>query len=545
MSLRNLSRSAIFPAIAAVLVGCQVASPALAPSQDESTLKRSGGQTGTAPAAKPAGGAAAGTGVQAGTAGATGAAGTAGQAGGTIDLGAGIQAAPGIFVTPASATDLSGFKAPDRAAEVRQALLAVKAQALAGEASQKVVAQSGARIVSADGTLSATIPAGALSHDADIKIVPLDPALFGRKGMYVPGILFAADLGGATLAPGTQIVVSQRLDAAFIDKVKAFDPAFTPEGYNLRQDASGNWLMEMPIKGPTLGAGPGPEPQANPNLLEFGGMPGVAATTTVGGRTLMAADIDVDNQALVDAVRDASAPGCSIPLWLVIHNESLGIWGCGAVDHHEICWNETSPPTETYTVKARWTSDDPAFQGAKAAGVTVNADYTFEQWWNIVAQQGANQLVTNANGEASTFTSLGSKVVLTANHPIAPSQTSTVRANGPFTVTFELPHNMPVLTLNVTNSDIELPANLEVVYTLDGASRTDVVSTGAAAGRSSGSFTFKVKVPGEAFYDMTVLDIRSADGVLRQSGLVQRQTQRIRANGSGAFSTNLVSTAAK
>ena len=545
MTLRNLSRSAILPAVAALVVGCQVASPALAPPQDEATLKRSGSGRAAEPVARPAATVAVGGQTGAGTVGTTAPAPADAGSVATAPVAADLGVA-GVTVAPATALDLSSFKAPpERAAEVRQALLAVKARALAAEPAQRVTATSGARIASADGRLTAVVPAGALSQDAEIKIVPLDPALFGDQGMYVPGILFATDLGGATLAPGTQIVVSMRLDAGFIEKVNAFDAGFEPGAYNLRQDADGNWLMEMPIKGPTLGAGPAPEAPLNPNLLEFGGLPGVAATTQVGGRALMAAEVDVDNQALVDAVRDAGAPGCSIPLWLVIHNESLGVWGCGAVNHGEICWGETSPPTETYVVKARWVSDDPDFNTKKAAGVAIHADYTFEQWWNIVARQGEKDLVTDANGQASTFTSLGSKVVLTASHAIASAQTSTVRANGPFTVTFDVPHNMPVITLKVTDSEIELPASLEVRYRLGGEERTESVSTASAAGKTSGDLTFKVKVPGEDFYAMTVLEVRSADRVLRQSPLVQPQTHEVRANGKATFTTQLISTAVK
>lgn len=473
---------------------------------------------------------------------------------GQAAVGTGAAPALGVVVAPASVLDIAGFKESAYATVARQALLAAKAKALAAEPTQAVNAAAGALVKSADGKLTATVPAGALTQNAEIKIVPMDPALFRKDGAYAPGILFAADLGGAALMPGTSITVAQRVDLGFINRVKAFDPAFTPDAYSLRQDSAGQWTMEMPIKGPTLGAGPAPAEPANPNLLEFGSLPG-SLVTAPGVRTLMAAlgaaphaeeaDVDVDNQALVDAVRDAGAPGCSIPLWLVIHNESLGVWGCGAVNHKEICWNEQSPPSKTYKVTARWESDDDAFKDKAAPGVAVHAAYTFEQWWKIVALQGATDLVTNTAGEASTFTALGSKVVLTASHPITTDQTTTVRANGPFTVGFSIPHYSPNVTLRVTNSDFAIPASLEVEYSLNGTERTETVDSSAISGRISGDIAFKVKVPGEAYYPMVMLNVRSANGDLRQAPSVARQTQSVRANGTGLFTTELQAIVAK
>ncbi|HEY9724530.1 MAG TPA: hypothetical protein V6D47_21190 [Oscillatoriaceae cyanobacterium] len=122
-----------------------------------------------------------------------------------------------------------------------------------GTASQGVPSQpmaisaaQGGQYVSSDGMISAKIPPGALSGDANVTITRGDTSMYPVDGALVPGVMFHVDLGGATLKPGQSIVVNCAVDSRFIDGVKAHDPNFTPQKYNLTQQ-NGVWYMAMGV----------------------------------------------------------------------------------------------------------------------------------------------------------------------------------------------------------------------------------------------------------------------------------------------------------
>ena len=145
--------------------------------------------------------------------------------------------------------------------------------ALSG-AALKITAKSGGHYVSADNTLTADIPPGALSKDATTHITRNDTSGLKVSSAFVPGINFNVDLGGAQIAPGQSLTVTAKVDARFVDTMKQRDPAFTADKYNLKQDAAGNWTMTMKVNGPQLTKTVTPASiNLKSHLQEFGALP--------------------------------------------------------------------------------------------------------------------------------------------------------------------------------------------------------------------------------------------------------------------------------
>ena len=115
-----------------------------------------------------------------------------------------------------------------------------------------ISAEKGGVYVSPDGLLTATIPPGALSEDAEVRFVALDTSKQKNTAQRVAGMRFQMDIGKAYLKPGSRIMVAARADARFVPELKSMYTDFTPERYSLKQDDKGNWNIEMPVEGPRV-----------------------------------------------------------------------------------------------------------------------------------------------------------------------------------------------------------------------------------------------------------------------------------------------------
>lgn len=115
-----------------------------------------------------------------------------------------------------------------------------------------ISAEKGGVYVSPDGLLTATIPPGALSEDAEVRFVALDTSKQKNTAQRVAGMRFQMDIGKAYLKPGSRIMVAARADARFVPELKSMYTDFTAERYSLKQDDKGNWNIEMPVEGPRL-----------------------------------------------------------------------------------------------------------------------------------------------------------------------------------------------------------------------------------------------------------------------------------------------------
>ena len=130
----------------------------------------------------------------------------------------------------------------------------------------KISAKNGGKYVTADGTLTADFPPGALSEDAEVRMLPLDTTTRKNSSVYLNGMRFQLDMGNAHIMPGTQVQITSRADKRFLGELQSMYPTdFTPERFSLTQDAKGNWNVSMPLKGPSLTSDPVPtvDPIAN------------------------------------------------------------------------------------------------------------------------------------------------------------------------------------------------------------------------------------------------------------------------------------------
>ncbi|MFN3429983.1 MAG: hypothetical protein ACK46X_08520 [Candidatus Sericytochromatia bacterium] len=244
------------------------------------------------------------------------------------------------------------------------AKLPTQAQALVGAKAMPIAAATGGMYRSADGKLVADIPPGVLSQDATIKIARVDTANQPASDYFVPGILFSLDLGGAELAPDTQIMVRAEVDARFVDEMKARDPNFKPETYALSQ-VDGKWFMGMPVKGPssTSVAAPATQPVLNAwNLNEFGGFPvavtgtGVAAASTAYKVAFIPGSYEYDYEDVRLSTGQVIRAPRTTAEWSSM--EAQGLFGCGAFPH---CYyygklatrNQLKPQRDPLVAKAK------------------------------------------------------------------------------------------------------------------------------------------------------------------------------------------------
>lgn len=439
-------------------------------------------------------------------------------------------------------------------------LQALKASALASASGMAITAANGGKYVSADGSLTATIPPGALTQDATIKIAPIDASRLAA-GDFVPAIAFAADLGGASLNPGTTISVTMRVAPNFLSQAKANDPNWTAVSYAMSQDASGQWVMTMPIKGPAAAMPANTTPPAkaptlatSPWLTEFGqlGLPGSAAAATTTSYRLL------------------NTAGCTIPLWLDGYGESAGLWGCGQVPHEDICWSSITPPLVTLATHTTWQSDDSTLNGQPAQGANVRFNYQFSNWimsnwYQMSNNTGPNDEPVPASGSNSTYAYESTTVQATPysllvgasgapqtvlfqapslNNPTAVMPTS-------YTANLSIPNFNPNITFSISNSEVPLNSTATIAYTLDGVAKTLTADTSALSGKTSGTFSFYVPLPTDAStryqtHTLAITSVSPAGDVGQVSTLnITPASMSVRVNGRYSASGNIISTGAK
>jgi hypothetical protein len=113
-----------------------------------------------------------------------------------------------------------------------------------------ISAAEGGKFVSEDGLLTAIIPPGALSQDAQVRFVRLDTSNAKNTDKVLAGMRFQMDLGDAYVNPGQKLMVSAKADDRLISELKSMYPDYDPARFSLSQDEKGNWMIAMPLNGP-------------------------------------------------------------------------------------------------------------------------------------------------------------------------------------------------------------------------------------------------------------------------------------------------------
>lgn len=355
----------------------------------------------------------------------------------------------------------------------------------AGATRARIDAAIGAVVATPDGKLILTIPPGALSADADVRVAPLETASMPVPNVYTPAIRFALDLGGAQIAPDATLKVKQAVDPRFVSELQKRNPAFDAAAYGLSQDAGGEWVLEMPIHGPASASAKAPsEPVdlAGMLLAEFGHLP--YAPGPAGSQPTFKLQATPAEQ--FETTYGKPAP-TSMDQWFAY--EQSGVFDCGTIE--STCWGidllaslnfpigrssdcgpggePSSPPGQPGFLRVdvptsvTFTSDDPAVAGKPAAGATV----TFEMLQSRL--NGPRQVIADAQGMAGTFTVDGSQVSAMAQIDVGPRSGAWVAARaraGMAPLALTVAKNSPHLDLDL-ESDVPLGALLEVQYQLD------------------------------------------------------------------------------
>jgi hypothetical protein len=126
-------------------------------------------------------------------------------------------------------------------------------QALKGVTPVAVTAAAGLS-ATIDG-LEVVIPPNALTGDAQLRLRRADNSERPVLPTKIPGISFWVDLGGAQIGVDQAIKITGPVEAKFIDALKAKDPAFDPNNYNLKQ-VEGKWMLTMSLDGPQTSDAP-------------------------------------------------------------------------------------------------------------------------------------------------------------------------------------------------------------------------------------------------------------------------------------------------
>jgi hypothetical protein len=505
------------------LAGCQAVTPVKAPIDESVVTHPQIGGTGQAQNTATAG--------NAGTLGANGQA-TAGdqtaptaQAGangqaGTTD--AATQAGQSAGTAQAAALEGAGPYLPDGVAGG----VGTGAQTPTPGANAPMFfsAASGGQYVSPDGSVKMTIPPGTLSQDTNISVTLRDDSGVPITD-YVPGIHYSLDLGGAVLAPDHNLMITAKLDPRFVEAQKKRDPVFSPDKYNLSVDAKGDWFMTMTIHGPTTSVPAMPTQPVDLNAImmaEFGSLPLPGGVTPrPAARKILSHSSQADCQTWVSTI------GPPVP---VSYNTWYGRegtdWDCGAMDgvswfmnvfydavvyHQAPCDGgvQPSPPPPPTPVgvstHVTFVSDDPAVNGHDAAG--VNARFSFV--WS--PQNGPADVVTDGNGNASSYTMPGGTMMVTPYMALGPTSgataSATVQANMAAVET-RLPKYSPQIVVNLT-SEARLPDHVDLTYTLDGAVRHQTIAT--PVGATSARAAFYVIVPDDNNHTFALTDAAVGD----------------------------------
>lgn len=412
-----------------------------------------------------------------------------------------------------------------------------------------VSAKSGG-VVTGPGGIQAVIPPGALTRDAIVKVSPQATDNLALTKNYVPGIVFNVDLGGAALLPGTKLTVSSKVDARFVAEMQKRDSAFTPEAYGLKQDASGTWLMSMPVNGPHVGAvAPDLGLLATPNgraLIETGNLALPAATPK---RNLLDSS-STDCATWVETIK-VPVP-TTMSEWRTLENNNT--FSCAVYDGTDWFMNifydlraKKSPcggatpvpgasPTPVAPVQAvpvpahvTYLSDDPALDGKDAAGALVHFDLPW------TPSNGPSEVQADAAGKANSSTLSGMEVSLSAFQREPDARGEAVRAEvspGMAAVELKLPKYSPKITFEI-DSELALGASTKVSYTLGAEAGTlDLATT---AGSKTSSVAAFVRVPDDNFHAFTVTGIQSVAG----SGVKPPLPEALQIRRNGTYTVKL------
>lgn len=425
----------------------------------------------------------------------------------------------------------------------------------AGATKARVAAATGAIIATPDGKLTLTIPPGALSGDADVRVAPVSTAHIDVPGVYTPGVRFALDLGGAKLAPDALIKVRQVVDPRFVPELQKRDKAFDPAKYSLSQDASGAWVMEMPIHGP---ASVSPKAPSEPvsleqfMLAEFGHLP-FAPGPGVGRPTFK---LQATPQEMFEQTYGKPAPK-SMEEWYSY--EHSGLFDCGGIE--STCWGldllsslgfpiggnsecGSKPPESPNAVRAdvpvevKYTSDDSSIDGTPAAGATVT--------WSMLNSpvNGPSQVIADAEGKASTFAVDGSRVSAMAQIDLGPRSGAWVAGTakaGMAPLQLRVEKNSPHVNLTFKVEDFKLGPSLDVSFTVAGETRTQTIAVAdPEAGEAKAQLI--VKVANDDKHDFAVTNVVGANLGFKQATPASLKIQR---NGEYQVLVELVSTAQK
>ncbi|MDB5098000.1 MAG: hypothetical protein JWM80_2421 [Cyanobacteria bacterium RYN_339] len=420
---------------------------------------------------------------------------------------------------------------------------------------------AGGHYVADDGLLSADIPPGALSKDAVIKIQRNDTSKDKVSVAFVPGINFNVDLGGAMVAPGKAIVVTAKVDDRFVDEMKKRDPAFTPDKYNLKQDAKGIWMMSMTVAGPSANNAIVRPALANVgmHLIENGAMPLPGAVAAVK-RYLLAEDVPAapaPNVSIPSGI--SSSADCSVwddtvkvPVPSSIDNwydqEGKGQFSCNTYDgkgwymniYHDLtkqkgtCGSSGSPdpsaseaPLATADVPTHttWDSDDVTLAGKDAVGADVRFDFPWSP------SNGPTDVVADATGLAKSFTLEGLKITATAYTDVGPAHgdaKSETAKSGMNVIELKCPKFSPKIQLNLT-CDSALPTTVTLRYTLDGVEATKALTI--PANSKDFNLEFYVVVPDDKDHEIKLSGV-DAGGDL---GITPPGPEAIQAHRNGVY----------
>lgn len=223
---RSIDTHVAWTCIALAIVGCAPTGVTPKVAEDAVSTARTGG-SGTTPSATNPG--------QTGTA--------TGQTGTTTK--------PGTPTTPVVGGDVPsmGVSLPGGAAEgFMHKDESNQYDALKNVAPVPVSAAAGLTWTSPDG-LQVTIPPGALNADGQLRIRRIDNTDRPITAEKIPGMSYWMDLGGATVGLDKVMKVKGPVDDKFIEALKAKDPNFDANKYNLSQE-DGKWMLTMGMEGP-------------------------------------------------------------------------------------------------------------------------------------------------------------------------------------------------------------------------------------------------------------------------------------------------------
>lgn len=493
-------RSAAVPTIILLLAGCQMATPNQSTTETTVVPHATGGAT-AANTGEPGIGAANGNGT------------SAGATGTSSSTTSGSNQATGN-ASSSNGQAVNGNQAVDVTPNVN---------VVTDPNARLIKASSGGVLASADGTVTATIPPGALDKDAQVAVTPLATSSLDITN-YVPGIRYHLDLGGALMTPDSTIKVVAKVDPRFVDTQKARDPNFSPDKYSLSQNADGTWSMTMTIHGPATKVPQTPTSLPDLNTItldEFGNLAlpgGVIPKPTLPTHFALldtgssgvptpapTPTLDPDSQTWVDTI--GPPVPCSRDTW---YSREGRDWDCGAMDgiswfmnvYYRAmagnCQNVSPPPPPTPTAvnaHVKFVSDDPAVDGKDASGVDVRFSFVW------TPQNGPADVVTDGTGLAHSWTLPGGTAMITPYMSLGPTTGSTASVQvsaGMPTVETTLPKYSPQIILNL-KSDSPLPDHITLTYSLAGSIKTQDVPT--PAGTQSAKVSFYVRVPGDDQYD--------------------------------------------